>query len=166
MNIREIKVSDAENFLTLSKKLDQETSFMLYEPNERKTNVEQQTKALQRILESESSTIFVAEDTNESLIGFLAVIGGNVQRKLHTAYLAIGILQDYARQGIGNRLFDVMEEWATNKEIHRLELTVMTHNEAGIALYKKRGFFIEGTKKHSLKINGQYVDEYYMAKLL
>jgi len=42
----------------------------------------------------------------------------------------------------------------------------MTHNKAGIALYKKRGFEIEGTKRHSMLVNSHYVDEYYMAKLL
>ena len=42
----------------------------------------------------------------------------------------------------------------------------MTHNEAGIALYRRRGFEIEGTKKHSLLVGGRYVDEYYMARLL
>lgn len=42
----------------------------------------------------------------------------------------------------------------------------MSHNKAGVALYKKQGFEIEGTKRHSLLVNGQFVDEYYMAKLL
>jgi RimJ/RimL family protein N-acetyltransferase len=42
----------------------------------------------------------------------------------------------------------------------------MVHNEAALALYKKMGFEIEGRKKHSLLINGTYVDEYCMAKLL
>ena len=42
----------------------------------------------------------------------------------------------------------------------------MVHNERAIRLYKKMGFEIEGTKKHSLFVNGQYVDEYYMAKIL
>lgn len=42
----------------------------------------------------------------------------------------------------------------------------MTHNLAGIALYKKMGFEIEGRKRHSLRVNGAYVDEYYMSKLL
>jgi RimJ/RimL family protein N-acetyltransferase len=40
----------------------------------------------------------------------------------------------------------------------------MVHNERAIALYKKMGFEIEGTKKRSMRIDGQYVDEYYMAK--
>jgi RimJ/RimL family protein N-acetyltransferase len=42
----------------------------------------------------------------------------------------------------------------------------MIHNEAAIALYKKIDFEIEGRKQHSLVINGSYVDEYCMAKLL
>jgi len=42
----------------------------------------------------------------------------------------------------------------------------MTHNQAGVALYKKYGFEIEGTKKSSVFVNGVYVDEYYMAKIL
>lgn len=45
-------------------------------------------------------------------------------------------------------------------------MTVMTHNEVGIALYRKRGFEIEGVKRDSIYIEGQYRDEYYMAKLL
>ena len=51
-------------------------------------------------------------------------------------------------------------------QIHRLELSVVTHNEAGLRLYKKMGFKIEGTKRHSLLIDGEFVDEYYMSKLL
>jgi len=35
----------------------------------------------------------------------------------------------------------------------------MTHNEAGLVLYRRRGFEIEGVKKHSLLVGSQYVDE-------
>jgi len=82
------------------------------------------------------------------------------------SYIIIGILQEFTGQGIGGQLFTALEEWAHQTSITRLELTVMTHNKAGLALYKKRGFEIEGTKKHSLLVNGHYADEYYMAKLL
>ena len=50
--------------------------------------------------------------------------------------------------------------------LHRLELTVMVHNTAAVGLYHKLGFGIEGTRKDSLLVNGAYVDEYAMAKLL
>jgi RimJ/RimL family protein N-acetyltransferase len=42
----------------------------------------------------------------------------------------------------------------------------MTHNTRVIRLYKRLGFAIEGTKRHTLLVNGADVDEYYMAKLL
>ncbi|MFJ7744700.1 hypothetical protein [Peribacillus sp. NPDC097295] len=38
--------------------------------------------------------------------------------------------------------------------------------EAGVALYKKVGFEIEGTKRNSLVIHGKSYNEYYMAKIL
>jgi RimJ/RimL family protein N-acetyltransferase len=35
-----------------------------------------------------------------------------------------------------------------------------------VQLYEKMGFIREGTKRHSLKIEGQFVDEQYMSKLI
>jgi RimJ/RimL family protein N-acetyltransferase len=81
-------------------------------------------------------------------------------------YIVIGILQSYSGQGIGAKLFERLEQWAREEEFHRLELTVMTHNHRAIGLYNKMGFKVEGVKKHSLFVNGEYVDEYYMSKLI
>lgn len=68
--------------------------------------------------------------------------------------------------GLGTSLFQQLEKWAINQNIVRLELTVVTQNEAGIGLYKKSGFEIEGTKRKSLLIDGKCFDEYYMSKLI
>ena len=165
MLIRTIRPDDAEQFLNLCKKLDQETRFMMLEPGERTTTVEEQRDQIRRLLLQENSTIFVAEHDGQ-LVGYLGAFGGQFRRIRHSVHIVIGILQDFTGQGIGGQLFAALEEWAHQKSITRLELTVMTHNQAGLALYKKRGFTIEGTKKHSLLIKGQYIDEYYMAKLL
>lgn len=78
--IREIRVEDAAAFLQLGKQLDEETTFMLLEPGERNTTVEQQTQMIQRFVEDHNSTIFVAVD-GEQLVGFILANGGNVQRK-------------------------------------------------------------------------------------
>ncbi|MFC4403808.1 GNAT family N-acetyltransferase [Gracilibacillus xinjiangensis] len=59
-----------------------------------------------------------------------------------------------------------LEQWASKHNLRRLELTVVTGNEAGLSLYKKMGFEIEGTKRDSLFIDGEYLDEYYLSKLL
>ena len=165
MLIRTIRPDDAEQFLNLCKKLDQETRFMLLEPDERTITVQEQRDHIERLLLQENSTTFVVEH-NGQLVGYLSASGGQFRRNRHSAHIVIGILQYFTGQGIGGQLFAALEEWAPQKSITRLELTVMTHNQAGLTLYKKRGFTIEGTKKHSLLINGQYIDEYYMTKLL
>ncbi|KZE15212.1 GNAT family N-acetyltransferase [Priestia aryabhattai] len=162
--IREISSSDAAAFLTLNKKLDKETAYMLYEENERATTLEQQKKMITTFLKMPNSTILVAEQDGQ-LVGHLSMIGGSVNRKKHSAYLAVGVLHSYGNRGIGTALFEEMEKWAAQSGIKRVELTVMTHNEPAISLYKKMGFEIEGKKVCSLVVDGKSVDEYYMGKV-
>ena len=164
MLIRQIQRDDAEQLLQLKLQLDQETQFMLFEPNERKMTVEEQRQQIENIL-AKGGMIFVAEH-EQQLIGYLGATTYAFYRTRHSVTLVIGIIQAFTQQGIGTRLFIVMEEWASKKHLHRLELTVMTDNVVGIALYKKRGFEIEGTRKDAYIVNNRYVDEHMMAKLL
>ncbi len=165
MDIRAITESDAEQFLLLSKALDEETQFMMLEPGERTTTVEEQTQRIRNLLSQDNQMIFVVERENQ-LVGYLGALGGNYRRNHDCAHVVIGIRQDFAGQGIGKSLFEALEKWALDRKLHRLELTVMSHNERAIHLYQKMGFKIEGTKKHSLLVNGRYVDEFYMARIL
>jgi RimJ/RimL family protein N-acetyltransferase len=108
----------------------------------------------------------LVDEHDEQLIGFLIGTRGELKRNRHSFDTVVGILQAFTGRGIGTQLFVAMEQWARQRVITRLELTVMTHNQAGVALYKKQGFAIEGRKKHSLLVDGYYVDDYLMAKLL
>ena len=162
--IRPIEVNDAEGFVELSKRID-ESNFMLFEPGERKTTPEQQRNSIERILSEKSSVFFVAE-SEELLVGFIAAIGSDLKRNRHSAYLVLGILEEYQGQGIASKLFNQVFEWAKEVEITRLELTVIKENIKAFNLYRKMGFVLEGEKVHSLIINGQPVNEYYLYKLL
>lgn len=163
--IREIRERDAQGFLDMCTRLDDETRFMLLEPGERRTTVEEQGQHINTILGSDNQTIFLAERDGQ-LVGYIAALGGQYRRNRHSAYIIVGILGAFTGHGIGTYLFKAVDQWAREHTIHRLELTVMMHNEAAVHLYKKMGFEIEGIKKHSLVVDGVYVDEYYMAKLL
>ena len=165
MKIRAIMGNDSRNYLDLCKKLDRETKFMLYEPDERTLSVDEQENRIQSLLSNENSMIFVAEDNGE-LVGYLGAYGGNVKRIKYRVHIVVGILQAYVGRGIGTELFNELEKWSMQVGVHRMELTVMAHNEIGLALYKKMGFFIEGIAKDSIFVDGKYVDEYYMAKIL
>ncbi len=165
MNIRLIEEPDAEAFLNLQQQLDNETEFMMYEPGERDMDLEYRKKSVKQYIEDPGTAVWVLE--NESrLVGFLGAFGNKPRRIQHRVYLVIGILQEAAGQGYGTKLFEKLDNWAKDNGIHRLELTVMAHNEAGIALYKKMGFEVEGTKRDSILVKGKYVDEFYMAKLM
>jgi RimJ/RimL family protein N-acetyltransferase len=50
--------------------------------------------------------------------------------------------------------------------MHRLELTVMAHNQRAIAFYEKCGFIKEGVRRNSITIDRQFIDEIFMARLI
>jgi len=159
--IRNIREDDEEKFLSMLIQLDNETKFMLYEPGERKRDI---NKIRSRIKDAhKSSFLYIVED-NGKLVGFLSAKRGQVNRIKHSAYIVIGIIKNYTGKGIGRRLFNELDNWATDNGVTRLELTVMRHNERAISLYKKMGYKVEGVKEKSVVVDGDYIDEYYMAK--
>jgi len=163
--IREILEADAEAYLALCNRLDEETTFRLYEPGERRTSPEQQRRMIRDVLAWDNSTILVAEKDG-ALIGCLEAYGGKFHRDWHSVYIAVGVLQTYSGKGVGTQLCIELERWALEREVNRLELTVMVNNRRAIALYQKMGFEIEGRKRHALRVDGLFVDEYLMARLL
>lgn len=163
--IREATKFDAKELLALINDVEESSSYMMFEAGERNSTLESTEKMLEDFEKRGNSTIFVSVEDNK-LAGYLIVIGGDSNRKSHSAYLVIGILSSYRGKGIGTALFCEMEKWARNNSIHRLELTTAVVNEAGVALYQKAGFEIEGVKRNSMRINGEFVNEYYMGKLL
>jgi RimJ/RimL family protein N-acetyltransferase len=163
--IRQATAADGLALLALRTRLDHETTFMMLEPGERTTTAEEETERLRGAAEQGNPLVLVAEADGQ-LVGYLSLEFGQYRRVRHSGYIVVGILQAYTGRGIGTGLFQLMEARAREAGLHRLELTVMTHNQAGVALYRKMGFQIEGTKRHSLQVNGTYVDEHYMAKLL
>ena len=165
MKIRFLTYEDASGFLTLNHQLDDETQMMLLESNERTTTMEQIQRRIEFTVQQDNEAVFVAE-VDGGLVGYASVIGGQLCRTAHKASIVTGVLQSYVGRGIGSKLFETLIEWAEVSPLHRLELTVMTHNTPAIALYQKFGFQIEGTKRQSLKVADTYVDEYIMARVL
>jgi RimJ/RimL family protein N-acetyltransferase len=163
--IRQLQINDAQTFADLMNQVDTETQFLFFEPGERQFGAEQAQRMIEQMQTGGESTIFVAEHEGE-LVGFLRARGETIHRLRHTLYIVIAIRQAFVGQGIGSRLFLGMEQWARERKLHRLYLTVMAHNERAIALYKKMGFEIEGLHKHAVLIDGEYVDEVAMVKLL
>ena len=164
MLIRSATAEDGEKLKELIE--DAESSgFMMFDPGERQIPAEALGKRIEAMESDPTSTILLAEGDGE-LLGYLFVIGNAQVRTRHSVYLAIGIRAASRGQGVGTALFKRLDEWAAENKIRRLELTVMVSNRAGLALYQKMGFIIEGIKKNSLIVDGEYIDEDYMGKLI
>ena len=160
MQIRKIDQSEAKIFFDCMKSIDQETKFMMFEPDERQFDENLITSYL-----TNKDDLFVGAFNEHEFVGFLAAKRGNFRRIRHSAYIVIGIRHAFQGQGIGTKLFDKLDEWARKNQLKRLELTVEVANIPAINLYEKQGFSIEGIKSKTMLVDGEFIDEYMMAKL-
>ncbi|MTD29848.1 GNAT family N-acetyltransferase [Planomicrobium sp. YIM 101495] len=156
--------SDADQLVNVIKNAE-DSGYMLFDPGERKVAPAAFAKFIDTVNANEKSAVFIAEEDRE-ILGYMFVQNEKPKRVSHRAYIVIGIHSDSRGKGIGKALFLHLFEWAKKVNLHRLDLTVIAKNEAAVALYKKVGFEIEGVKRDSLLIDGEYVDEYYMSKLI
>ena len=161
---RNIEKLDTEALWNMMNQLDYETNFMLYEPGERTKNLLRLQGAIDNAVGGDD-LCFLALD-GEEIIGYITAQIGNVRREKHSAYIVVGIREKYRNKGIGRRFFEKLNDWAQEKKLVRLELTVLCNNKIALNLYKKNGFEIEGVKRKSMYIDGEYIDEYYMSKII
>ncbi|MEK9199998.1 GNAT family N-acetyltransferase [Lysinibacillus halotolerans] len=164
VKVRKGMGSDAEQVITVMKNAE-DSGFMLFSPGERKITIDGLAKLMDSLNNSLKSSLFVAVDNNR-ILGYIIVQNDKPSRVAHRAYLVIGVHSESRGKGVGTALFHHVLEWAKEVKLHRLELTVISTNDVAINLYKKMGFEVEGVKKHSLLIDDEYVDEYYMSILI
>ena len=162
--IRKANDRDTTQILAVMKDAEQ-SGFMLYAPDERNMAPASLSKLINSINQTSTSGFFIAQHEDE-IVGYLLLKAESLSRTSHRAQIAVGVHSKSRGKGVGTALFDQMIHWAKQAQLHRLELTVIEHNEQAVHLYKKMGFKIEGIKRNSLLIDGQYVNELYMAKLL
>ncbi|MDE0581894.1 GNAT family N-acetyltransferase [Planococcus sp. A6] len=163
--IRTAEHGDARSLALLQKAVEAESDFMLYGKDERSLSTQRVRKQIIEWKQSGHSTIIIAI-LNGQHVGYLMVIGNEAKRASHRASLVLGLLKEAQGKGIAKSLLEKAEEWAKQKGISRLELTVLGANERARKLYEKTGFEAEGTRRRSLIIDGKEHDEIYLAKFL
>jgi RimJ/RimL family protein N-acetyltransferase len=161
--IRPALPDDAAALLELKRTLDRETEFMLLEPDERVESPEDLAREIADTVERPNSTILIAQE--DALLGYAQADGGRYRRNRHCAYVVIGVRAAAAGHGIGTALLRALHEWTAVAGVHRLELTVMAHNEPAIGLYRKCGYEVEGRRRDAIRVGEDYVDELFMAWL-
>ena len=124
----------------------------------------------------ESTRAFVLNNIKQGYPQLVAVSAGEVvgwcdvmpkPRPIyaHGGVLGMGLLPQFRRQGIGERLIRQSLAAARAFGLHRVELTVRENNAGAIELYKKVGFAIEGLQRDAIQVDGAYENVILMAML-
>jgi len=164
MKFRAITLDDVDAFWELQNQLDSETKFMLYEAGERKKDSRRIKEMIRPAVEGRD--FFEVAETDGQLVGYLSAKRGEAARTQHKVFVVTGVLLAYQNQGIATKFFQHLDTWASENGVKRMELVVMAPNEAGIHVYNKAGFTVEGILRYAVVVDGKIIDEYSMAKLL
>ena len=120
-----------------------------------------------RLAEPPDGLFLLVACVEEEVVGNLGLeTSPNRPRIRHAGSVGMAVRDDWQGKGVGTALMraalDLADNWLN---LSRLELTVYTDNAAGIALYEKFGFEMEGTHRRYAFRDGGFVDAYSMARL-
>lgn len=102
------------------------------------------------------------------LVGFqvLEPIAGYTRALDHVATLGTYVDLAQRRQGIASALFDATVEAARRKGYEKIFTFVRADNPAALATYRANGFSVVGVAQRHAKIDGRYIDEILIERLL
>jgi GNAT superfamily N-acetyltransferase len=164
--IRRAGPADGDALMRAVDAIDRETEF-LGVPDQPHPWAARPEAELRSLNENDTGAVFLAVTPDGGIIGYLSAFTGHFLRNRGNIFIAvIGLREDWRGRGIGARLFEAVELWARARRAWRLELRVSSLNERGLALYRKRGFAIEGSIRGGVFRRGAWTDDFWMAKLL
>lgn len=103
---------------------------------------------------------------DDEVVGWCDIVRKQMDGFRHGARMGMGVLPAYRGAGLGRRLLADTLDAARAIGIERVELEVFASNTAAIALYRRMGFAVEGTKRRARKLDGEYDDDVIMALFL
>ncbi|MBC7972308.1 MAG: GNAT family N-acetyltransferase [Verrucomicrobia bacterium] len=121
------------------------------------------TETAARLIESDDRCFFGAFQ-DEQLIGIVRLSRYAAPNEKHRAYLAgLYVMTPFRRNGCGRALVrKALSRAANTPGIRRVNLTVVTQQEAAIRLYQSLGFQIYGTEQETFSRAGCFYDEHLM----
>lgn len=109
---------------------------------------------------------FVIATHGNNVVGWCDIVPYVRPGFTHASVLAMGLLAPFRGRGAGSRILTIALDRARAIGLERIELEVYATNTTAIALYRKFGFDLEGTKRRARKLDGVHEDHFVMAKLL
>jgi RimJ/RimL family protein N-acetyltransferase len=108
--------------------------------------------------------ICIVAEIDGDVVGYIDLQPGILPKRRHTAYIGELLLSRTRGMGIGTALMAAAVELARGKNIKKIFLSAFSINRQAIEFYKKNGFVVEAVLKGQFVIDGELVDEVYMAR--
>jgi RimJ/RimL family protein N-acetyltransferase len=159
--IRRARPADAAALVALAEAVGSEPEGWLVTDGSWRS-VGEERRYLRTIVRYPHAAVFVAED-GERVVGRLSLARDPHPASAHVADLGLMVAASHRRRGIGRGLLDAAVQWARDSGVRKLELHVLPHNAAAIALYERFGFRREGVRKGHYHQRGRDVDAVLMA---
>lgn len=165
--IRRAEERDAEILLEYLKATSGETPYMIREPEEVRTSVEEEVEFIRKNREAPRSLMLLAFVDGKHA-GSCSFGGASERNRMrHRCTVGISLYRDFWGQGIGTALMNEILAGAKTAGYEQAELEVVSANEAAVGLYRKLGFEITGTIPRAFKYrDGTYADFLFMVKSL
>ena len=167
LTFRTIGDGDEETFLAFRRLVPTESTHTMMYVGMKLPTVDELVEFNRRDLEN-SLVLKVGVFDGPRLVGYLRMAPQHDGHPwvAHLTQFGMMILKEFWGHGVGKKLLQIQDEFAASVGITRIEAMVRAKNEAGVKLYQRAGFKIEGTRSEAALINGEKQDEYFIAKLL
>ena len=146
---------DAAAMLTYLERISGESDFLTFGPGEFELTQAQEAAHLRAVLDA-ADQLHIVATVADAIVGCLTFSTGRRQRVRHTGEFAISVRQSHWGRRIGALLLDTLIDWARSVgTIRKITLRVRPDNARGVALYREKGFVVEGTLRREICIGGQ-----------
>ena len=167
--LRSPEVSDAQKLINQIVSVAGSTEYLLSTPEDfdaYKKDIKKEEDFIEWSKTDNGHWIIVLH--NDEIIGNCSLRFFKHVKDHHRGTIGIAINEGYRGIGLGSILFDEMIKLAkATPEIEQIELDVIAVNEAGLRLYKSKGFVETGRIPHQLKLkDGSYLDGITMVLFL
>lgn len=112
------------------------------------------------------SGVSLVAEIEDLVVGQLTVSRGNRPTTAHRAEFGITVASSARGAGVGRALLEVLEIWARDHRVDRIELGVFEENARARALYRAHGYADEGMEHSGVRFPEGDVNVVRMYKLL
>src|SRR5262245_20181983 len=109
----------------------------------------------------------IVADANGQIVGWGSLNPFNPRQAYDfVADFSVYVERQFRGKGIGRQILDSLIELARAAGFHKMVLSALARNDAGVGLYESTGFSHVGIYREQGMLDGQWVDVAIMEKLL